>query len=208
MSRKHAHFIPPAPPKTPKATATRARLMGIACELFLDHGYSAVTVQQIADKAGVTKGGLYGHFRSKGQLLVEVIRWQTAQRESTPEFLESVRDPDRAIGLMFDESGRAARLLEIDAASAARHDQDIAAGMAAIDRERQAAVRTALTNVVADPQTMGWLVIALAMGIGMAEAITAKRPELAKLDKALRAWVITVDTSARDPLSPNTTPSG
>jgi AcrR family transcriptional regulator len=163
--------------------------MKIAADLFLDLGYSAVTMEDIATKAGMTKGGVYGHFRSKGQLLVEVIRWQQATREHSDKFAKAIRDPDRAIDLMFDADGRATRLLEIDAASAARHDPDVAAGMAALARERQAAVRSAMTDVVADPQTMAWLVTALAMGIGMNEAMNVPKPALARLRRAIQSWV-------------------
>ena len=60
------------PPLTPKAAATRKRLLELSAELFIDRGYDAVSLRDIADAAGVTKGAIYGHFRSKGQLLVEV----------------------------------------------------------------------------------------------------------------------------------------
>ena len=165
--------------------------MEIAADLFLERGYSPVTMQDIADKCELTKGGVYGHFRSKGQLLVEVIRWKHATREHSAEFLETVRDPDRAIELLFDDVGRPIRLLEVDAASTARHDPDITAGMATLDRERQTAgARAALAHVVSDPQTMAWIVMALSMGIGMKEAITFDKPALARFRGAIRAWVV------------------
>ncbi len=44
-----------------------------AKELFLEHGYSKITVDQIADRAGVTKRTLYSHFPSKLALFVNVF---------------------------------------------------------------------------------------------------------------------------------------
>ncbi len=44
-----------------------------AKELFLEYGYATITVDQIADRAGVTKKTLYGHFPSKLALFVHVF---------------------------------------------------------------------------------------------------------------------------------------
>ncbi len=62
------------PPQTAKAAATRERLLELAAQMFIRDGYTPVSLRDIADEAGLTKGAIYGHFRSKGQLLVEVIR--------------------------------------------------------------------------------------------------------------------------------------
>ncbi|MGO1052406.1 TetR/AcrR family transcriptional regulator [Crossiella sp. CA198] len=50
------------------------RLVDAATRLFADKGYPATSVQEIADAAGVTKGGLYHYFKSKAELLHEVYR--------------------------------------------------------------------------------------------------------------------------------------
>ena len=81
------------PPLTPKAEATRARLLEVAAEVFVERGYAAVSLRDIAVAAGVTKGAIYGHFRSKGQLLVEVIRTQLAERDSRFDAQDAVERP-------------------------------------------------------------------------------------------------------------------
>ena len=43
-----------------------------AVELFYQHGYEATSVQEIVDRASVTKGALYHYFRSKEELLLEI----------------------------------------------------------------------------------------------------------------------------------------
>lgn len=50
------------------------RLVDAATRLFAERGYPATSVQEIADAAGVTKGGLYHYFRSKAELLHEIYR--------------------------------------------------------------------------------------------------------------------------------------
>ena len=126
----HRRFVPPPPPKTSKSAGTRRRLLDIAARLFIERGYGAVSMRDIASAAKLTKGAVYGHFRSKGQLLVEVIRWKIAERDHTPGFSEATADLERGVELMYAEDGREIRLLEVDAAAAARHDPDVAAGLA------------------------------------------------------------------------------
>ncbi len=51
----------------------RLVIIQAAKELFLEYGYATITVDQIADRAGVTKRTLYGHFPSKLALFVHVF---------------------------------------------------------------------------------------------------------------------------------------
>ena len=124
----------------------------LAAELFIERGYSAVSMRDIASAAKLTKGAVYGHFRSKGQLLVEVIRWKLAERDHSPGFSEATRRPGEAASRsMYDEPGRDVRLLEVDAAAAARHDTDVAAGLVELYRERHERIRDAMSATCAIP---------------------------------------------------------
>lgn len=58
----------------PAAEASgRDRILREARALFTDHGYAAVSMQQIADAASVNKATLYHHFRDKEDLFVSVM---------------------------------------------------------------------------------------------------------------------------------------
>lgn len=50
----------------------RRTLLDEAARIAVEHGLSGVTVQAVADAAGVTKGGLFHHFPSK-QALIEAM---------------------------------------------------------------------------------------------------------------------------------------
>ncbi len=52
----------------------RERILREATAKFVAAGYAAVSMQQIADAAGVTKATLYHHFRDKEDLFLEVMR--------------------------------------------------------------------------------------------------------------------------------------
>ena len=177
-------FVPPPAPKTAKSAGTRRRLLELAAQLLVDRGYSAVSMHDIAAAAGLTKGAVYGHFRSKGQLLVEVIRWMLAERDHSPTTIEALSDPERAVKLMHDQSGRELRLLEVDAAAAARHDPDVAAGLGILYRERHARIEETMVDAP-DPETTAWLVSAVVAGIGAREAVGLPAPDATRLSTTI-----------------------
>ncbi|XVQ06999.1 TetR/AcrR family transcriptional regulator [Spirillospora sp. CA-255316] len=47
VARRHP-FVPPPPPRTPKSADTRRRLLDVAAGLFVERGYSAVSMNDIA----------------------------------------------------------------------------------------------------------------------------------------------------------------
>ncbi|AHC27530.1 MULTISPECIES: TetR/AcrR family transcriptional regulator [Mycobacteriaceae] len=72
----------------------RDELLQLAATMFAERGLKATTVRDIADSAGILSGSLYHHFKSKEQMVEEVLRdfldWlferyqQVLSSESTP----------------------------------------------------------------------------------------------------------------------------
>jgi AcrR family transcriptional regulator len=86
-----------------RTTDMRARIVATATELFATKGFSATSLQDLADRLGVTKAALYYHFRRKDDLIAEVLApmvddidaWFAeveAQHPSPREALESYFD--------------------------------------------------------------------------------------------------------------------
>jgi TetR/AcrR family transcriptional regulator, cholesterol catabolism regulator len=77
----------------------RDELLELAAAMFAERGLKATTVRDIADSAGILSGSLYHHFKSKEQMVEEVLRdfldWlferyaQVVERETDP--LERVK---------------------------------------------------------------------------------------------------------------------
>src|SRR4051812_2294754 len=51
----------------------RAELLATAAEVFASRGYSATTVREVADAAGILGGSLYYHFDSKESMADEIL---------------------------------------------------------------------------------------------------------------------------------------
>lgn len=52
----------------------RERILQAAFRLFSERGYTGVSMQQIAEAAGITKATLYHHFADKADLFAEMMR--------------------------------------------------------------------------------------------------------------------------------------
>ncbi len=64
--------------KQERAERTRAALIQAAAEVFAELGFAGASVMKIADRAGVTLGAVYFHFRSKEELAREIVAGQPA----------------------------------------------------------------------------------------------------------------------------------
>ena len=85
-------------------SSKREQLIQTALELFSITGYSAVGVNAIADKAGITKKTLYHHFKSKEELILAVLRYYDERFRNS--FMRSVEakaeNPEDCLLVIFD----------------------------------------------------------------------------------------------------------
>ncbi|CAI6016327.1 TetR/AcrR family transcriptional regulator [Cohnella sp. JJ-181] len=70
MSQKKAGRAPGRPKGN---TDSRALLIGAASALFMEFGYEPVSLNQIADRAGVTKASIYYYFNGKSELFTASV---------------------------------------------------------------------------------------------------------------------------------------
>jgi len=56
-----------------KGEVTRLAIEDAAMELFLEQGYAATSMRQIAENAGLALGGIYNHFASKDEIFEGII---------------------------------------------------------------------------------------------------------------------------------------
>ena len=76
--------------KAEQSEATRTALLRVARELFARHGYAGAATEDIVQGAGVTRGGLYYHFRDKSDLFEAVYR--SLQDELGPMLSDAFQD--------------------------------------------------------------------------------------------------------------------
>jgi len=80
--------------KAEQSEATRAALVAAARELLTDKGYAGVATEEIVQRAGVTRGALYHHFRDKRALfraVVEELEQESVERVASAALAQ--KDP-------------------------------------------------------------------------------------------------------------------
>lgn len=149
------------------ATDRRATILKASVELFAHYGYAGTSMRQIAEAAGVTKGGLYHHFPDKETLFKETLEETLALLQGRVlKATEGIADPlDRLHAIVreyltefVDERGVIRRLHSLYlltdpiepwvAEIFSRHGQPlrtalekcVAAGLIAADRQEEIAV--------------------------------------------------------------------
>ena len=73
----------------------KSRLIAAAIRVFHDKGYEQCSVQDVADAAGIVKGTLYYHVRSKEELLYEIM--EQVLQSLVPHLEELSASPSLAI---------------------------------------------------------------------------------------------------------------
>jgi AcrR family transcriptional regulator len=72
-SAKTSGSVPPSPrgkPKGDKRARTRAALLEAARALVRERGYERTTIEEVARRAGMTTGAIYGNFKNRDELFI------------------------------------------------------------------------------------------------------------------------------------------
>jgi len=78
-----------------KSEQTKEKILKAATELFLENGYEELTLEKIAAKAGISKGGLLYHYSSKDELIESIFKNNTAEElEYIKESIEEIERSD------------------------------------------------------------------------------------------------------------------
>jgi AcrR family transcriptional regulator len=126
---------------------TRERILSAAAELFAQHGFASTSMPAIAERSGITAGAIYRHFKSKAELLLEVVKRALGalplsfERSSgtddaalLPEFAARLTDP--ALTLL--------RQLSVEVHAAARRDPEVRRLLAAYNETALRKIRALL----------------------------------------------------------------
>ena len=85
-------------PKGDKRERTRAKLIEVAAQVIGEKGYERVTLEEVATRAGMTRGAIYGNFKNREDLILAVVgtRWQPIAPDWRPG--ASLKEQMRLLG--------------------------------------------------------------------------------------------------------------
>lgn len=62
-------------PQQDRSTSTRAKVLDAAVDVLLELGYANTTTALVADRAGVSRGAMQYHFRTRAELLAAAVEY-------------------------------------------------------------------------------------------------------------------------------------
>ena len=182
---------PETAPEAPPAS-TRERILAAAADVFAERGYEGAAVSDIARRAGFTTGAIYGRFRDKAELLLEVVRGVLESQQeaavlaaSAPVTGDGVPARFAELVAEFVDPGRASsRALVLEAHVAARRDEAVGELLRTFQSERLEALRQFVVDAQArgevadglDPTTVATLFLAIPLGIVLLDAAGVDLP--------------------------------
>ena len=84
-----------------KKAQTRDRLLRAAAATFAERGFAATSVDEVAGRAGLTKGAVYAHFTDKDDLFLGLLDWTVGRRLAA---LESALSAEGAVPVQAQEA--------------------------------------------------------------------------------------------------------
>lgn len=89
---------------TSKGDRTRSKILDEAAQVFNRKGFSATSINDILKASGTTKGNLYFHFSSKGEIGLEVLK---REKQAFMSFLDGILNegpPGQGLKNFFEEA--------------------------------------------------------------------------------------------------------
>lgn len=83
---------------------SRTKIMNAAIELFAKKGYHGTSISQIASRARIAKGLMYHYFKSKGELLDEILKTTMMEADQPMQALMQPGDPVEKVNIMIEAS--------------------------------------------------------------------------------------------------------
>lgn len=177
------------PRKRMTPTQRRAQLLEIGSALFAERPYEDVWIEEVADRAGVSRGLMYHYFPSKREFFVEIVRAESERNldvtapDTSLSVLEQVAAGLDAYIAYSDEHAHGLRAVNRGALLGDHRINDILTREFAVQQER---ILAALPAALADDETvrtalLGWIAFVRAVCSDWSERRTLDRAQVREL---------------------------
>lgn len=127
-----------APRRGDKRARTRAKLIEVAATVIRDKGIGGLTLEDVARRAGMTRGAIYGNFKNREELLLAVVqtRWEPIAPPFRPgaSFKEQLSILARAVVTAMPQR-RASALAALSFQVYALSNEEVRSQLVALNRE-------------------------------------------------------------------------
>lgn len=182
-----------------RAKVTREAIIAGAAKVFEEHGYGTASIALVAEAAGVTKGALYFHFKSKDELARAVVKEQHAiaitageriLAESSPALTTIIRLCG-AFGALFaaDQVMRAGIRLTLEASAfGQRVEAPYEDWISIMTRLAEQGVREGQIDASLDASVLARYVVASFTGVQLVSNVLTGRKDV--MERIQQMWEI------------------
>ena len=86
-----------------KGSSTKQKICEVAEKLFAENGYKNVSMQDICDSSGMSKGGVYRHFSSKSELLLSLLQKEKRVFQDIQEGKSAIETLENLLNILKQE---------------------------------------------------------------------------------------------------------
>jgi AcrR family transcriptional regulator len=183
-------------PKQDRSRATRQRLLETTIRCLAQHGWEVSTVAFIAGEAGISRGAVQHHFRTREALIIAALEHMFAERAALLDALPDpgASGPDRVhtvvTGLVDAIGGELFRAaLQVWTVAAA--DPELRSAVVPLERRFARGVHDRAVRLLrvddSDPALRGLIqaTLDLARGLALADVLT---DDSRRRERVVRAW--------------------
>ncbi len=81
-----------------KSAQKKKYILDTARKVFVEKGYKSVTMKDIVEACGISRGGLYLYFDSTEQILLEILQMEAEETDDI--FSENITEGDTAADIL------------------------------------------------------------------------------------------------------------
>jgi AcrR family transcriptional regulator len=183
-------------PKQDRSRATRRRLLETTIRCLAEHGWEASTVGFIAAEAGISRGAVQHHFRTREALIFAALEHMFAERAAQLDALPEPagNGPERihaAVTGLVDAIGGELFRAALQVWTVAAADPELRAAVVPLERHFARGVHRRAVRLLgaddSDPAVRGLIqaTLDLARGLALADVLTDDSRRRARV---VRAW--------------------
>ncbi|WP_373454858.1 TetR/AcrR family transcriptional regulator [Rhodococcus sp. 05-2254-6] len=170
-----------------RTAGTRAMLLDAAIDCLVELGFAKTSTQEIARRAGVSRGAQLHHFPTKESLLIAAVEHLVDRRLS--EILEAEPDPERGPEILADAFSGPLFYAALELWVAARTDPALHEAMIPLERRVAEAIQGGAQIVMGSRMSPESIELSVELARGLAVSALFRTPEA---DALLRGRLLPV----------------
>ncbi|WP_373453700.1 TetR/AcrR family transcriptional regulator [Rhodococcus sp. 06-235-1A] len=158
-----------------RTAGTRAKLLDAAIDCLVELGFAKTSTQEIARRAGVSRGAQLHHFPSKESLVIAAVEHLVDRRLS--EILEAEPDPGRGPEILADAFSGPLFYAALELWVAARTDPALHEAMIPLERRVAEAIQGGAQIVMGSRMSPESIELSVELARGLAVSALFRTPE-------------------------------